>query len=138
MARSMSRFSSFSFKAARLSPFFFPLAEAILNFDPPVFEIHGKGDEGDPFLLRLFAKIGDLSFMQKELPVASLLMVVDVAELVGRDVAADQPHFIFEDLDVRLLQARVVVAERFDLRAGQNDARLQSFEDLVVVKSFSV
>ena len=76
---------------SRLSHNCLPLARASSTFTRPFFEVHSRGNEGEPFLLRFADELPNLLFVDQELTSPQRGMIKDVAVIIRSDVAVQQP-----------------------------------------------
>ena len=76
--------------------------------------------------------------MKEEFSLPPLFVVVDIAELIGRDVGELEKGFAAGDVDICFDDARAFFANRLDLGTCEHDSRLKRFENLVVVPRFFV
>src|ERR1017187_7787646 len=76
--------------------------------------------------------------MQQQLAVVYRQVVLAVAVRVLADVRVDQPGFVVADLGVSVLELNIAVLDRLHFRAGQDQARLESLHQEVVVPRLPV
>jgi hypothetical protein len=76
--------------------------------------------------------------VEKKLAVAVGVVRLDRRLLIGRDVKADEPELAVAGVGVGPLQGRLALAERLDLASGQDDARLDALEEVVLVPRTAV
>ena len=108
------------------------------DFDSACLEIHFKGDDGETFVLFCFLHGKDLFFVKEQFSLPPLFVVVDIAELVGRDVGELEKGFAAGDVDVRFDDTRTFFANRLDFGTCEHNSRLKRLENLVVVPRFFV
>ena len=80
----------------------------------------------------------DLAPAQEQLAVAVGVVVGHVPLRVLGDVGADEPELAVAHVREGALEGRVPLAQRLDLRPGEDEAGLEAFEQVVVVPSAPV
>src|SRR5918994_4156967 len=76
--------------------------------------------------------------MNEELARAVSLVIGAIAMAVGRHVGANQPQLTILEARVGFGDGRFPVADRLDLGAGQDDARLDRLENVKIVEGAPV
>jgi hypothetical protein len=76
--------------------------------------------------------------MEEQLSVPPRLVVPPVAALVGRDRGADEPGLTALDPGVGVAQVDLAAADALDLRAREDEARLERVVDVVLVTGLAV
>src|SRR4249920_793538 len=107
-------------------------AKLELGTAAPVDE-QAEGDERQALRLGAPEELVDLAPMEQQLPIAPRLVVVAVALGEGGDGDTDEPGLAALDPGIGLLQADLAGPDALDLGAGQGDARLDVFFDVVLV-----
>jgi hypothetical protein len=112
----------------------FAAGDGQLDLGPAAAKIHTQRHQREAALGGLAREFGDLSAMQQQFPRAFRLVVHPVAHGVFRNVAAQQPNLAAVDLGVGVFEAGAAFAQTFHFRSRLDDAALQLFEDVVLVK----
>jgi len=76
--------------------------------------------------------------MEQELADPQRLVVIAIGLLERRDVGADQPRLVALDPRIRIRQVDLACPDRLDLRAGQDDARLEDLVDRELVSGLPI
>src|SRR3954470_463921 len=87
-----------------LVPQLLTLGECKFYFHASILEIHAGGDEREALLLSFADELFDLFFMHQQFAGAERGMVVNVAMLVGSDMAVEQPQFAVFDQPVGVFE----------------------------------
>src|SRR5207247_7813397 len=88
------------------------------NLYSAIFEVHTRGDERQPPLLRFTDQLANFFFMHEQLAGTQRSVVEDVAMLVGPDVAVKQPEFAIFDQAIGIFQVGPASSYRFDFRSS--------------------
>ncbi len=104
------------------------------QLDPGALEVKVQGNQGQSLLLQGDAKFGDLAPVCQELSHPQGLVVEEPTRMaVGRDVHVVQLQLAIADQAEAIPQVALPGPNGFHLRSQQFDARLQGFENLVLV-----
>ncbi len=109
------------FGLALLVPKLFAFGEGQLNFYPPILEVQARGNEGEPFLLRLADELAKLFFMDEQFTGTQRSVVEDVAVVVRTNMAVQQPEFSILEQPIRVFEVGASCSYRFDLCPGKGD-----------------
>src|SRR5439155_24424044 len=88
------------------------------NLYSAIFEVHTRGDERQPPLLRFTDQLANFFFMHEQLAGTQRSVVEDVAMLVRPDVAVKQPEFAIFDQAIGIFQVGPASSYRFDFRSS--------------------
>lgn len=123
--------------------FHFCLALVVLSFSPGqgqlkfglgVFKIKGRRHDSEFFGPGAMENFLELLFVQEELTLSALLVILNIAKSIVRDVNVVGPGLLAGiEGDVRFTDAHLAPKERFDFRALEGQARFKLFDKLVVV-----
>src|SRR5207244_12271329 len=100
--------------------------ERELDLDAAVPEIEPRRYDGEALLRDRRGEALDLPPVEEELARPVGVVVGAVPLRVLGHVEVDEPRLTVTHLCVRLLQRRIALAQRLDLRAGEHDARLHA------------
>ena len=111
--------------SASLRPFGFRLSYEFLStrqgdfaFDAALLQIDLGGHQGQPLLLHLADELSNLVGMEQEAcGFPERFVVLAVAELVGADMAVEQPEFAVANRCEAVFEIDLSGADRFDFRA---------------------
>src|SRR5690348_12499639 len=118
---------------------FLTARQSEFDFRPACFiEVYRKWDERQSLTRDSALQLRDFPVLQQQLPQPLRLMVQSVAVAIFGNVAVDQPHLLALDLGIALGDRSLALAKRFDLGAGELDARLEPLLDEVVEASAPV
>jgi len=76
--------------------------------------------------------------MEEQLSATLGDMIQLMSKVVLRDIATDEPHFLFFDSTIRLVQRHLAIAQAFYLATGQHDPTLERIENKVVMPRFAI
>jgi len=116
-----------------LVPLLLAASQGEFDFDSAVLEVHARGDEGEPSLLRLAEKFANFLAVNEQLARAKGCVVRITTVLVWTDVAVKKPEFAVLDQAVGVFETDLAGTDRFDLGAGQRDSGFIFFEQEIVV-----
>ena len=116
----------------------FALGKTQLDFDPGVGEIDGQGDESHAVLFDGAVQAHDLALVHEQLTRAAGILVENIALFIGADVHAVDGKLPVLDDAVGVLQVDVALTDGLDLCPHKGDARLELFQNEIVVVSFTV
>ena len=97
-----------------------------------------QGDNGDTWLLGVAGNAANLLAVEQELAVAVSRVVVVGAVAVLGDVHVLDPDFAIDDHAIGIGQAALALTDGLDLGTGEDDARREGLEDLVVERRLAV
>src|SRR3954453_10196899 len=125
-------------EVAALVAYVLAARERELDLRAAVLPVHARRNEREALLADAAVQRVDLAAVEEELarPVG---LVVGVAPLVvRRDRGAVQPELAVAHVRVRLHERRAALTQRLHLAAGEDDARLEAVEQLVLVPRLAV
>lgn len=100
----------------------------------PLGEIDAERDEREPLLLCLAEELMNLLTVEKQFPGTERFVIHDVAVAVGTDMAVVEKDLAVLHAGITILQVHAPIAQGFDLRTLEHDARLELlFNEIVVV-----
>ena len=118
----------------------------LLAFGQPEFdlgqasigEIDAEWDDRKPLLLCLDEELIDLLAVEEQFPGAKRLVIREVAVAIGTDVAMVEKDLALSHAGVTILQVHAPLAQRFDLRALEHNARFELIFNEIVVEGLAV
>ena len=116
---------------SRLSCSFFPFATANSNLTRPFFKYILVGIRRQTLFARLREQLVDLGAVQQQLPPPGRFVILAIAVRVLADVRIEQPRFVALHLGEAVLQLNLAALGCLDLRAGQRQAGLETFQQVV-------
>lgn len=109
------------------------LGKTNLHLHLAAHEIHLEWNNGQPLFADLPVKARDFLAVQQQLAFAGLVVVENIAVVVGLDGAANQPGFhMVVDVDIALLDTDVPLLDGFYLGTRQHNARFDLFQYMVI------
>lgn len=116
------------------------LATADSQFDLglAILDVHGHGNDGEPFDFCRLSELSDLGLIQEQAALSLGFVVVDVALLVGFDVAIYQRDFAIGNDGECTIERDVVLLYRLDFGAFKDNTGFECFEDFVLETGFAV
>ena len=116
------------------------LATAYSQFDLglAILDVHGQGNEGEPFDFGLLSELGDLGLVQEQSSLSLGFVVVDVALFVWFDIAIYQRDFAIGNDGKCTIERDVVLSHRFDFSPFKDNTGFKRFENFVLETGFAV
>ena len=114
------------------------MANPEVDLDFPFFEVEGKGHDCVSLDFGQLFEFQDFRLVQKEFPVPSLRMIVDIAMGVRGDEGVFQPGLTGRNAYVIILKGGMALLGRLHFRSEESDARFEGFQDFKMVKSSPV
>ena len=116
----------------------FAFAKAELNFGVPLGEVNLQRDDRHTLRVDLAGETVDFFLVEQQAAGAEWVDVVAITEFVGIDVGVVQPALAALNAGEGFVNGSAGVAEGFDLRALQFDARFVRLGDEIVATGFVV
>jgi hypothetical protein len=111
-----------------------PARQSKLDFGEAVFQMHVERNQGQPFDLGNTQQFVNLTLVHEQFAGAGRVDVEAVAFVEGADMHANDKNFPFVDPGITVFELHFALADRFNLRPGENDAGFELFFDMVIMK----
>src|SRR4051812_118413 len=112
---------------------FLGLGERDGDLGEPVLEVHLEWDDGETLLRRGAEEFANLAFVKQQFAGTGRWRIVVAARPIVRDRHSLEPNLAAANVRVRFVQTHLAIAQRLDLSAGEDEAGLPGFEEVVIV-----
>jgi hypothetical protein len=126
------------FKSLAFVVLFATFAQAEPNFDETALEKDLQRHKCQAIIFCRFGKFADFPPIQQQFAFALAGVIVDAGLSILGNVTVTQPHFFVVNASVAFIQRDLVIADAFDLTAGQYDAAVQFIQHVKFVASTTV
>jgi hypothetical protein len=127
-------FSCLFFKILAFVPVGFPFPDTDLDLDSMIFPVEPKGDEGLAFYGGGFEKLGDFGFVKQQLARSFRVVLLVAGALVRLNIGVVEECLLILNTRERVVEIGEAGTNRLHLCAGQTNAGLDLFQDLIIMK----
>ena len=116
----------------------FTFAQAHLQFNAAIFEIEGKGNQCQTFLLDFAVQPHDFPFMHQQFPYPKRVTVEHISLFIGTDVHAFDKQLAVINRAPAVFQVDTALTERLDLGSNQFNTGFKGLQHKIIMPGFAV